>query len=300
MALQAGQYSMQCWHSTSNPNDMSWPKLIHQCLQLIKSLQSRFTNGEIAIPSRDQKDSRKGIEICIIYRPEKQLFGDIASYLSRTSIEKSLDYQNFVKQHAGITRYFNDQEIGNVSVLATPIPDDLTEEKIAQIAGSVREYEGFKMNNDWKNSTQAKQRSMPFQITRSTLQRLHQKEGANLCAEIHNIMDGFKAAQGETKSAWQLITMLAKGAVAVVGSVGVFGEAVAGTILCVEIVYAVVGVAAAAIVGAALLAIVAVFACKSSHFSPTHTFTDGLPHSRRLSRRQGRPECASCRQRHSF
>ncbi|KAK7711096.1 hypothetical protein SLS57_008186 [Botryosphaeria dothidea] len=258
MTLQAGQYSMQCWNSTRNPNDMNRPKLIYQCLQLIKALQARFTNGEIAIPSRDQKETRQGVEICILYRPELPIFDDIASFLTRTASEKSLDYQEFVKQDMGVTRYFNDEEIRNVSLLAAPVPDGLTEDKIAEVAKSVTEYDGFNANHDWSNSIPAEQRATQrFQITRRSLQRLHEKEGQDLRGEISNLLDGFKAAQGEIKTAWQVIAMIAKGVVAV-GGVGAIGGVLGGTVYCVFIVSVWVGVGFAVVIGAALLAIAAV------------------------------------------
>lgn len=212
MGLQAGQYSMQCWNSTSNPDTMNRPRLIYQSLQLIRAMQKRFTNGEIALPSTDIKESRKGIEICILYRPEQALFDDIASFLSKTADDLSLDYRKFVKQEVGITTWFSQQEIDNVSLLDRPVPDDLTEEKVATIAAGADYSRSFTMSDHWKSCTPAEQRIPPMLIPRTTVQRLHQKEGNELGAEIRGIMASLQFAKDQTKTSWQMISMLAKGA----------------------------------------------------------------------------------------
>ncbi|KAK6193513.1 hypothetical protein LQW54_012380 [Pestalotiopsis sp. IQ-011] len=190
MGLQAGQYSMQCWNSTRNPDIMN----------------------RIAIPSTDIKESRKGIDICTLYRPEQALFDDIASFLSKTGEDLSLDYRKFVKQEVGITTYFSQQEIDNVSLLDKPIPDDLTEEKVAKIAAGADYSRSFTMSDNWSNSTSAEQRVPPLLIPRTTLQRLHQKEGSDLAAEIRGIIGALRLVQDQTKTSWQMIAMIAKGA----------------------------------------------------------------------------------------
>ncbi|KAF3012607.1 hypothetical protein E8E14_008552 [Neopestalotiopsis sp. 37M] len=212
MGLQAGQYSMQCWNSTSNPDTMNRPRLIYQSLKLIRAMQKRFTNGEIAIPSTDIKESRKGIEICILYRPERALFDNIASFLSKTAEDLSLDYRKFVKQEVGITTYFSQQEIDNVSLLDKPIPDDLTEEKVAKIAAGADYSRSFTMSDNWRNSIPTEQRVPPLLIPRTTLQRLHQKEGNDLAAEIRGIISALRLVQDQTKTSWQMIAMIATGA----------------------------------------------------------------------------------------
>ena len=261
MGLNAGQYNMQCWNSTNNPDQMNRPKLVYQCLQLIKAMQKRFTNGEIAIPSTDIKTGCKGIEICILYRPEKSLFADIATFLSQTATDLSFDYRDFVKQDAGITRYFNQQEIDNVSLLDKPVPDDLTEDKVATMAAAADEFKGFHMNDDWKNGIPGEQRAPPFQIPRTTLQRLHQKEGAELAEEIRAIMEAIQLAQNQTKTGWQIISMLAKGALPVAWNAAVANE-IAGSVFCIIIIYTVAGVGAALAVTGVLFADLAMFAGK--------------------------------------
>lgn len=191
---------------------MNRPRLIYQSLQLIRAMQKRFTNGEIAIPSTDIKESRKGIEICILYRPERALFDDIASFLSKTAEDLSLDYRKFVKQEVGITTYFSQQEIDNVSLLDKPIPDDLTEDKVAKIAAGADYSRSFTMSDNWRNSIPTEQRVPPLLIPRTTLQRLHQKEGNDLAAEIRGIIDALRLVQDQTKTSWQMIAMIAKGA----------------------------------------------------------------------------------------
>ncbi|KAI4599472.1 hypothetical protein KJ359_001914 [Pestalotiopsis sp. 9143b] len=147
---------------------------------------------EIAISSTDIKESRKGIEICILYRPERALFDDIVSFLSKTAEDLSLDYRKFVKQDVGITTYFSQQKIDNVSLLDRPIPDDLTEEKVAKIAAGADYSRGFTMSDNWRNSVPAEQRVPPLLIPRTTLQRLHQKEGNDLAAEIRGIIGALR------------------------------------------------------------------------------------------------------------
>lgn len=191
---------------------MNRPRLIYQSLQLIRAMQKRFTNGEIALPSTDIKESRKGIEICILYRPEQALFDDIASFLSKTADDLSLDYRKFVKQEVGITTWFSQQEIDNVSLLDRPVPDDLTEEKVATIAAGADYSRSFTMSDHWKSCTPAEQRIPPMLIPRTTVQRLHQKEGNELGAEIRGIMASLQFAKDQTKTSWQMISMLAKGA----------------------------------------------------------------------------------------
>ncbi|KAK1989894.1 hypothetical protein LX36DRAFT_676261 [Colletotrichum falcatum] len=216
MGLEAGQYSMQCWNSTQNPDDIDRPKLMYQCFQLIKELQKNFSNGEIAIPSTQNKE-KKGVEICILYRAGANLFADIADFLTHTATSLGLNYQTFVKQDAGLTRYFNQQEIDNIALLDRPVPEDLTEQSIAQQIEHAATFNGYQMNDSWRNGIPPEQRALPFQITRNTLRRLHQREGDELAAEIRAVMEAIQAANTGTNSAYTIITMIAKGAAAIAG-----------------------------------------------------------------------------------
>jgi hypothetical protein len=261
MGLNAGQYSMQCWNSTQNPDQMNRSKLLFQCFQLIKAMQKRFTNSEIAIPSTDTKVTRKGIEICILYPAGTSLFGDVADFLTETAVAMGFDYRKFVKQDAGITRYFNQQEIDNVSLLNQPVPDNLTEESINENIEKASKFTGFLMNDSWRNGIPAEQRAAPFQIPRTTLQRLHKKEGNELAAEIKVIMEAIQAANVELKTSTSIITMIAKGAIAL-SNIAFIGTELAGSYLCVLILWN-LGLTGAAIAsGGILLAVIALFAGK--------------------------------------
>ncbi|KAI0469658.1 hypothetical protein GGR56DRAFT_662253 [Xylariaceae sp. FL0804] len=258
MGLPAGQYSMQCWHSTQNPDDMNRPRLMYQCFQLIKAMQKRFANREIAIPSTESVE-KKGIEICIFYPAGANLFADIADFLTNTAISLGLDYQKFVKQDAGLTRYFDQRQMDNISLLDKPVPEDLTEKTISESIEKAAQFHGYQMNDSWKNTIPAEQRVMPFQITRSTLQRFHTKEGNELAAEIKAVMEAIQAANAGSKSAYSIIAMIADGAAAI-ASIAAVGDEIAGSIYCIIIMFNSGLVGAAIASSAVLLGIVAGFA----------------------------------------
>jgi hypothetical protein len=261
MGLQAGQYNLQCWNSTSNPSEINRPHLLYQCMQLIKALQQRFTNGEIAIPSSDAKPDRKGIEICIFYRAGADLFADVASFLTDTAARLGLDYTRFVKQDAGLTRYFDQQAVDNISLLAKPVPDDLTEEAIAKALDQAASF-SLNMNDAWRDGIPADQRAKPFLIPRSTLRRFHQKEGNDLATEVEAVMDAIAAKNAELKSSTSLIVTLAKGAMWL-GGTALVGSELSGSAACIMILWA-AGFTGAAIASAGvLIGVLAAFAGKS-------------------------------------
>lgn len=242
---------MQCWNSTANPSEMNRPRLLFQTFELIRAMQKRFTNSEIAIPSTDTKPTRMGIEICILYRAGTNLFADIANFLTKTATEKGLDYHNFVKQEAGITRYFSQEEIENVSVLGKPIPESITENSIAETIEKAKGFSGFRMNDSWRNGIPAEQRAAPFLISRTKLKRFHEKGGNELAGEIRAVMDAISNGNKELKTSTSLITMLAKGA-AWLASVGFVAGELAGSFACVLILWS-AGFAAAALATGGIL-----------------------------------------------
>ncbi|KAF1977896.1 hypothetical protein BU23DRAFT_564750 [Bimuria novae-zelandiae CBS 107.79] len=253
---------MRCWHSTANPDQMNRPRLLFQCFELIKAIQKKFGNGEIAIPSTDS-DNKKGVEICILHRAGTDMFADIANFLTQTACSMKFDYLNFAKQDVGITRYFNQQEVDNVSVLGKPIPDGLTEQSIAATIDQAREFKGFRMNDSWRNGIPPDQRAAPCQITKSTLRKFHEKEGNDLADEVKAVMDAISNANKGLKTSTSLITMLAKGA-AWLSTVGFVGSQLGGSIFCVMLLWSAgfTGVAIAA--GGLILGVVAAIAGERS------------------------------------
>jgi hypothetical protein len=223
-------------------------------------MRKNFTNGEIAIPSTTDVN-KQGIEICILYRAGANLFADIAEYLTTTAASMGLEYRNFTKQDIGVTRYFNQDEMDNIAILDKDVPDSLTEEYIAASIKQAQSLSGLQGNSNWRNSVPPEQRVLPFAITRSTLQRFHSKEGEDLAAEIRGAMASILDANAQTKSAYTVFSMIAKGAVWLSG-IGAVGSELGGTVFGIIIIYNVVGLGAALAVGGVLVAAAAILTGK--------------------------------------
>lgn len=202
---------MQCWNSTENPDQINRPRLFFQCLQLIKALQKHFKKGEIAVPSTDTKPTRKGIEICVFSPAGTVVNDDIAEFLTATASTLGLEYRKFVKQDVGITRYFNELEINNVSLLHKPVPEDFTEKLISETYEKVSQFNGYRMNDSWRNGIIPEQRSVPFLIPRTTLKRLQSCDNKQIAGEIQAIIKSIQLAGSETKTSFKIINTLAQG-----------------------------------------------------------------------------------------
>ncbi|KAE8444706.1 hypothetical protein EG329_014364 [Mollisiaceae sp. DMI_Dod_QoI] len=238
-----------------NPKRLHRPRLLHSALRLIKALESKFQNHEIAIPSRDIKKTRKGVEIVILYRLENKFFDDIASFLSATATELKLEYKNFVKQDEGITRYFYERQIGNIESTYKPQSKIPTEDELSKAIKKVKEYEGFQNTTDFEKSLPATERATQLGILRRHAKYLHEKEGEELKDEILRMMDTCQATKELPKTGWQIFTWLAGGLLGFtsLGAIVTF-VGTAWLTLCVIAAYVSVG-AAIATGGLALIVI---------------------------------------------
>lgn len=159
-----------------------------------------------------------------------------------------------------------------MSSLGKPVPDSLSEQSIAENIEKAAQFTGFRMNDTWRNGISAEQRAAPFQIPRTTLQRRGTQKGDELAAEIRAIMEAIQAANADIKTSTSVITMIAKGAVALF-SVGFVGGELAGSAYCVLILWNAGFTGAAIATGGILLAVIAVFTGKLKPNRPLLSLT---------------------------
>jgi hypothetical protein len=258
--LPSGQYILACWNSTDNPEIIKRSKLLYQCHKLIKVLRAKLNGKQIIIPSRDVKETRKGVEICVMYQAGTgDSFANITQTLNESASSLSLDYKSFVEQEEHLTRYFSDHEMQNLDDLANPITQDLTEEDFEELEKTAQSFTGFDLDSTWTNAVPANKISQPMLMTRSTLARLRKAHKDDLRKEITGFMDSLNAMDKAPKTPWQTIVMVASGLIAVGGWIskltGIWAVIGVG-IEVIGFVAALIGVAATT---AILVALIAVF-----------------------------------------
>ncbi|KAF7502298.1 hypothetical protein GJ744_006153 [Endocarpon pusillum] len=76
------------------------------------------TGQQVIVPSRDEKDSKEGIRIYVMYATRsRSSFANISETLAKEAELLSLDYKVSVEQQESLTRYFNVSELDNISEL---------------------------------------------------------------------------------------------------------------------------------------------------------------------------------------
>ena len=254
MALPPGQYILGCWNSTQNPAEINRPKLLFQCYKLIKALQAKLKGQQVIVPSRDEKDSRKGIEICVMYAAGSgSSFANIAETLTKEAELLSLDYKVFVEQQESLTRYFNASELDNISELLTPATETLTEKNFQEMEQLAQSWTGFDVSTKWAKVVEKEKMGQPILVLKKTLARLRKAEKDDLRKEITALMDSLHgASMAKSKTAWQTILMIGAGAIAVAGWVAkaaAIGAWVSNALLMISFVasFLTVGAIAAAV-----------------------------------------------------
>lgn len=254
MPLPSGQYILGCWSSTQNPQTSKRSRLLFQCHKLIKALRAKLTSNQIVVPSRDAKESNKGIEICVMYLAGTgSSFANVKDVLNEEAAKLSLDYMNYVEEDESLTRYFNDVEMGNLEDLSKPIAHELTEKDFEDLDKAMNEFTGFQVSDTWSKAVPKEKQTEPLLLTRRTLARLRKSEKDELRKEITGYMDSLNAMSKAPKTAWQTIAMIGGGVIAAgryLAKLSGAWAAIGVTVELVSFVACAIGVAAtAAIVG---------------------------------------------------
>ena len=231
-----------------------------QCYKLIKALRAKLTGDQIVVPSRDSKDSRKGVEICVMYRGGSgSSFVNIKDTLNAEASRLSLEYKNFVEQEESLTRFFNDEEMANLDDLAKPITQDLTEKDFEDLEKTASEFTGFNMSDSWSKAVPREKITAPMLMTRRTLAKIRNAHKDDLRKEITGYMDSLNAMSKAPKTAWQTIVMVAGGCIAVGGYLAKLSGVWAAIGIGIEVIAFVAGLigvaATAAIIGLVMLAL---------------------------------------------
>ncbi|KAI1124446.1 hypothetical protein F5Y10DRAFT_269126 [Nemania abortiva] len=216
MPSSPGHYTLSCWNSTANPSTVQRSRLMFQCHQLIEALRARLTEEQIVVPSRDSKESRKGIEVCVMYRAGSgSSFVNIKDALNEESEKLNLEYKNFVEQEESLTRYFTDTELANLNDLNKPITEKLTEADFELLEKAANESRGLdSMEFSLKNIPKEKF-NQPLMLMRNTLAKLRKAEGDDLKSELTGLLDGINAASKAPKTAWQTIVAIGSGIISI-------------------------------------------------------------------------------------
>ena len=236
---------------------------MHQCHKLIKALRAKLTGSQIIVPSRDAKETRKGIEICVMYRGGTgSSFVNVADTLNQEAEKLALDYKKFVEQEESLTRYFNEKEMENLAEFAKPIEVELSEKDFEELDRSLDSFSGFDLVDSWARTVPKEKMQSPLMMTRKTLASLRKAEKDDLRNEITGYMDSLNASCKTTKTAWQTIMLIAGGVIAVGGYIAKASGVWATIAVCIEFVGVVtmfIGVAAtAAIIGVFILVLGAI------------------------------------------
>ena len=254
MPLPSGQYTLACWNSTKNPENVTRSNILFQCHKLIKALRAKLSGDQIVVPSRDSEDSIKGIEICIMFNSDsRSSFFGVKDTLNEEASKLSLDYTQFIEQDESLTRFFNDEEMANLEELARPITEDLTEKDFEDLEKTAREFTGFDVTDSWSKAVSKEKITAPMLMTRRTLAKLRKAEKDDLRKEITGYMDSLNAMSKAPKTAWQTIVLIAGGIIAVGGYIAKLGGIWAAIGVGIEMIALVSGfigvVATAAIIG---------------------------------------------------
>ncbi|KAI1284219.1 hypothetical protein F5Y07DRAFT_407707 [Xylaria sp. FL0933] len=263
MPTAAGHFTLSCWNSTLNAPTVQRGKLMWQCHRLIQAVKARLTGEQIVVPSRDAKDTRKGIEICVMYRAGTgDSFANVTNVLNQESAKLHLDYKNFVEQEESLTRYFTTTELANLNALNKPITERLCEKDFEQLERAANDFRGFTAMESWSQGVPKDKNCQPITLMRNTLSRLRKAEGEDLKNELLGISNALNAAANAPKTSWQTIVGIGGGAIVIGGFIAKLTGVWAKVGLVLEVVTSVaaslttLGVAAAlAIVIVALAAI---------------------------------------------
>ncbi|KAI0161877.1 hypothetical protein GGR52DRAFT_143842 [Hypoxylon sp. FL1284] len=238
MSLTPGDYILTCWNSTINPSELKHSHVAFQTHKLIKALRPRLTSGEIIIPSRDRKTTRKGIELCVMAEASKLLPSTqmLKTLLIEEPAKLALDYKNFQLQDDSLTVKLDAVALANIADLNKPIDADLTEADFEVLEKSASEFKGFHAGDTWASSVPKEKMSQPFMLMRNTLDKLRNAEGDDLKREMQGILNGMKVVSETPKTSWQTILGIISGIVAVGGYIKAIPGVWAGVKVCLEFV----------------------------------------------------------------
>jgi hypothetical protein len=133
-------------NSTLNPSIVKKGTIMYAAHKLIQAFQREFDTGEIAIPSQDIKDSRKGVEIAVMFNPfkspkQKSLVTSVTDFLSNKAEELGLPFRKFVMQPDASTSYYTEEQLQYVSKFDKKIEDDpqINEQYFEDLASEIEE-----------------------------------------------------------------------------------------------------------------------------------------------------------------
>lgn len=226
-----GNYTMSFWHSTTNPQTINKARLLAQSMWLSNALQTQLSKWEIALPSRDQDENKKGIEIAVWYKTgTRSSFLDVTAFLTNKANELNLDYTNFVENSEGMTRDFSSDELTNIDAFNVQRTlSNVTEKDIQSMldtgVGAPPDVPGIPAN----------QISEPIAITNSRVQSIRGATGDAIRETILGIMDGASAGVKATKSAWGTIIWIAGGVLTFIGVATRLGTIIEFALVGVEL-----------------------------------------------------------------
>lgn len=106
---------MVSYHSTENPPVIDKADIIYYAIQLAADLGTALGPDRVAVPSRDQDESLRGIEIVVWYPTGSGAGLDVAKFLTDKAVSLNLKYRNFTSGPGDVKfREYTPAQIKNI------------------------------------------------------------------------------------------------------------------------------------------------------------------------------------------
>lgn len=175
----------------------------------------------VAIPSQDVKETRKGVEICVVYDPYRTC-NSIPEFLSKKAEDLGLPFRKFELQPSYQAVTMTDEQLEYTKSLGQKYDDsiNLDEKFFRELVSELESVQLDVSNKDYIGAfvdLPSSQDAKPIPLVREKVNRLKNLRGKELEQALKRMTEDLELASKAPKTAWATFFMIGAGIGGVIG-----------------------------------------------------------------------------------